>query len=189
MIGWIQMHRRSALLCGLTLLLPLLLYLRLLAGAWSLRAEYAGAIANLEPRIARMQGVLQVEEQLRSSAKGVQRISSSLVYPARADHASVAASLQSDVRQLMREAGLSVVDSQVLPVRKEETFDYIGVKLTVAGDLASLDSALAQLAEFKPLIIVESLEVWPSRQRGKQQGAEAQEATASLRLLSLRALQ
>lgn len=186
MIAWVKTHPRSAAICAATLLLPVLFYLNMLFGAWGLRAEYAADVDRLGPRIARMQGIQQVEGQLRESAGMVQQQSARLVYPATAERTSVAASMQAEVRQLMTEAGLTVSNSQVLPVREEEKFDYISVKLTVTGDVASLDRALAELADFAPLIIVESLDVWPTRQRLRQGEEVAQNATASLRLLSLR---
>jgi general secretion pathway protein M len=185
-ISWIKAHQRSAIICGLTLLLPLLLYLNLVFSAWGMRAEYAGEIERLTPRIARLAGVQQVEEILRESAGVVQQRMSRLVYPASAERASVAASMQTDVRQLMTDAGLTVSNSQVMPVREEERFDFIGVKLTVAGDMGSLDRALAELADFTPLIIIEGLDIWPTRTRRNQGEPEAQEATVSIRLLSLR---
>lgn len=188
MIAWIKAHPRSAVICGATLLLPVLFYLNLFFGAWGLRAEYAADVDRLGPRIARLQGIQQVEGLLRESSGLVQQQSARLVYPASAERTSVAAAMQSDVRQLMTEAGLTVSNSQVLPVREEEKFDYIGVKLTVAGDVASLDRALAELADFTPMIIVESLDVWPTRQRSRQGETAQQDATASLRLLSLRSV-
>ena len=191
MIEWLKTHQRSAIICGLTLLLPLLVYLNLLLGTWGLGAEYAQDMKRLPQRIARLQGLQEVEDQLRESSGVVQQTTSRLAYPANAERASVAASMQSDVRQLMTDAGLTVSNSQVLPVREEENFDFIGVKLTVAGDIEALDQALAEMANFAPLIIVEGLDVWPTRQRSVRGAAakiEKQEATVSIRLLSLRSL-
>ncbi|MEP5567936.1 MAG: type II secretion system protein GspM [Halioglobus sp.] len=190
-MDWIKTHQRSAMICGLTLLLPLLFYVNLLIGAFGLGAEYARDMERLPQRIARLQGLQEVEEQLRESSGVVQQATARLTYPPTAERASVAASMQSDVRQLMADAGLTVSNSQVLPVREEENFDYIAVKLTVAGDIDALDRALAEIADFTPLIIVEGLDVWPMRQRSVRGAAakvEKQETTASIRLLSLRSL-
>ncbi len=188
MMAWAKAHPRSAAICGATLVVPVLVYLNVLFGALGLRAEYAADVDRLGPRIARMYGIAQVEEQLRESSGLVQQQNARLVYPAAAERSSVAAAMQSEVRQLLEDAGLTVSNSQVLPVREEEKFDYIGVKLTVAGDVASLDSALEQLADFAPLIIVESLDIWPTRQRTRQAETAIQNATASLKLLSLRSV-
>jgi general secretion pathway protein M len=112
-----------------------------------------------------------------------------LVYPVTADRATVSAALQKDVRQILVEAGLSVTNSQVLPVREENAFDYIGLKLTVTGDVAGLDAAMIALAGYTPRLLVESLDVWPARaSRGKGE-TKVQAINASLQLLSLRAAQ
>ncbi len=188
MLEWIRSHRRSATICALALLLPLLVYLKLLTGAWSWRAQYADSIENIEPRLARMAGLLEVQEELEGLTQEARRQRGRLVYPASTDRTAAAASLQSDLRTLMSDAGLTVADSQVLPAREEERFDYIGIRLTVSGELASLDQALAQMSRFKPLVLVESLEVWPTRQRKRKGEPDVQDATATLRVISLRSL-
>jgi len=187
-VNWFKLHKRSALICGLTLLLPALLYLKLLLGTLGVRGDYARDVARLEPRIARLQGIMAYEDQLRESAEAVQQQVSKLAFPASAGGTSVAASLQTDIRQLMSDAGLSVANSQVLPVREEEQFDYISVKLTVAGELAALDEALAELAIDSPLVLVESLDVWPTRQSRSRDTTAVQTITASIRLMSLRSV-
>lgn len=185
---WFKVHRRSAIICGVTLLLPMLFYLNVLSGALGLRAEYAAEIDHLEPRIARLQGLMGFEEQLRASSFAAQQQIGKLVYPASADVAAVSAGLQADVRQLMADAGLTVSNSQVLPVLVEEKFDYIGIKLTVEGEVGALDEALGELANFSPMIIVDSLTASPSRQGRKQSAESPQQVTVSIRLLSLRSV-
>jgi general secretion pathway protein M len=77
----------------------------------------------------------------------------------------------------------------VLPAREQGSFDYIAVKLTVTGGLPALDEALAGIGAYLPLVLVESLDVYPARAaRGKSEGQE-QQITANIQLLSLRAVQ
>ena len=79
--------------------------------------------------------------------------------------------------------------SQVLPAREQGNFDYIAVKLTVSGDLPALDEALAGIGAYLPLVLVESIDVYPARAaRGKDE-APGQQVKANLQLLSLRAIQ
>jgi general secretion pathway protein M len=101
----------------------------------------------------------------------------------------VSARLQTSVRQILVEAGLSITNSQVLPVREEDTFDYIGLKITVDGDIAALDIALSAIAGYRPLLLVESLDVWPARSSRRKGQQETQVISASMQLLSLRAAQ
>lgn len=187
-MSWFKAHRRSAIICGITLLLPVLVYLKLMSGAFGLRADYAAEIDRLEPRVARLQGLMGFEDQLRASSVAARLQVGELVYPVSTDAATVSAGLQADVRQLMAQSGLSVSNSQVLPVVQEEKFDYIGVKLTVEGSVTALDQALAELASFSPMIIVDSLTVSPVRQGRKKTAQAPQHVTASIALLSLRSV-
>ena len=188
-MNWLRTNQRVALVVGLTLLPLLLLYLNGLSSLLGMRGEYQSEIDRQAPRIARLQGLIDHQAQLQQSAQLIDRKSAKLVYPVDEDRAAVAARLQKDVRQILVEAGLSVSNSQVLPVREAETFDYIGLKLTVTGTIDSLDAALVGLAGYTPLLLVDSLEVWPNRTRAKKGEPERQSLSASLQILSLRATQ
>lgn len=188
-MSWVRKHPRAAWICGLTLLLPVLLYLKLLLGVWDLRQETQAEIERIEPRIARLQGLIAFEEPLREAAQAVDSQVANLVFPDSTEQAAVAAELQSKVRDVLGEAGLSVTNSQVLPVREQGDFDYIGVKLTASGELPALDAALAELAAYRPLVLVERLDVYPARARRGKDEPEQQLVTTSLQVLSLRAAQ
>ncbi|RLA44733.1 MAG: hypothetical protein DRQ97_10850 [Gammaproteobacteria bacterium] len=188
-MNWLRSHQRSAWIIGLTLLIPVVLYINLLMSLQGLRQGYQSQIDGLEPRIARMQGLIEHQEQLREAAGKVDKQVVNLVYAATADRATVSAALQTEVRQILVDAGLSVTNSHVLPVREEETFDYIGVKLTVTGSIDGLDTALVALAAYMPLVLVESLDVWTSRTSRFKVDVQAQTISATLQLLSLRAVQ
>lgn len=185
---WLRTHRRSAIIVGLTLLLPILLYLNVLLGLLGLRFEYQGEISDLQPRIARLQGLIDNEDALRQSAGQVDARLAELGYPATEDANAVAATLQADVRQLFSEAGLEVSNSQVLPTRQEERFDLMAIKLTASGDMSALDAALIGIAAFRPMLLVESLDVFPARGQRQRGEPEGQQVTAVFQLLALRLL-
>lgn len=187
-MSWLKSNQRTAWIIGLTLLIPVVLYLNIWLGLLGLRQDYQAEIDRIEPRIARLQGLIEYEEQLRDSAARVDKEVVNLVYPATTDRATVSATLQTNVRQILLEAGLSLSNSQVLPVREEEAFDYIGLKLTVTGNVASLDAALAAIAGYMPLLLVESLEVRPTRANRRKGESAQQKISASLQLLSLRSV-
>lgn len=187
-MNWLGSHRRSAIIIGLTLLLPLGLYLNLFLGLLGLRFEAQGRISDLEPRIARLQGLVNNEWALRDSAGQVDTRLAELGYPASEDANTVAATLQAEVRQLFAEAGLGVSNSQVMPIRKEENFDLIAIKLTASGGIGALDAALIGVSAFRPLLLVESMDVFPARSQAKRGEPEAQELTAVVQLLALRLL-
>lgn len=190
-MNWLRSHRRSAWIIGLTLLLPALLYINALLGLIGLRQEYQSGIDALAPRLARLQGLIDHEEQLREAAGAVDQRVLGLVYPAGEDRATVSARLQKDVRQILVDAGLSVSNSQVLPLRERDLFDYVGVKITVTGEIDGLNAALANLSVFQPLVLVESLDVWPKRDSRRRSAAGESDqgkqlVNATMQLLSLR---
>lgn len=186
-MNWLKVHQRTAWICALTLLVPVLVYLNVIFSLLGVRSETQAEIDRMEPRIARLRGLIDYEDQLREAAVIVDSQVLELVYPASEDQATVSAELQTQVRDIFSAAGLSVTNSQVLPVREQGNFDYIGVKLTVNGSLPALDEALAGLAAYLPLVLVESLDVYPMRApRGKDESNQ-QTLTASLQVLSLRA--
>jgi general secretion pathway protein M len=108
------------------------------------------------------------------------------VYPATGDTASVSTTLQSDIRQIFSDAGLTVSNSQVLPLREQEHFDHININFSVQGDISGVDAALTDIAKFRPLLLVESLEMRPLR--SGRSGAKEQIVVVSLQLLALRAI-
>jgi len=184
---WMRVHRRSAVICGLTLLLPLYILLRLFAGLWDMYGAYQSDVDYLIPRIARLDGLLQQEERLREShARAVAEINT-LVYPATENRATVTANLQTAVRGILSGAGLSVSNSQVLPRVDQGGFDYLGLRLTVRGRLEELDAALRTLGEYQPLVLVTSVDIKPGRVSRSRPGEQTLSAT--LQVLSLRVQQ
>ena len=184
-MNWIQTHRQSALIVAGTLILPLVLLLYGVGSLWGQRFEAQRQIDRLEPRLARMLGVLEYEDQLGEAYSAVDTQVLDLAYPLQQKRAAVSADLQKNVLGLVRQAGLGVTNSQVLPPRERDGFDYIGLKFTVSGELEALNSALEALSGYMPVLLVESIDVWPARApRGK--AATERKLTATIQLLSLR---
>ena len=183
---WLRSHRHIAWICGVTLLLPLALYINTLLGLWALHRTYQSDIDHLIPRIARQYGLIEYEDELRDASNRASRQVATLVYPASRETASVSTALQSDIRRIFSEAGLTVSNSQVLPLRTEEHFDRININLSARGDISGVDAALTGIADFRPLLLVESLEMRPL-QSGRSGGKE-QIVVVSLQLLALRAI-
>ena len=187
-IAWVNSHRRSALLIALTLCLPVYLLTSTLVSILSVRADYVDQIASLEPRLARVNGLVAKEQALAEALSGVNSTFSDHIYPSGSDAAAVAAAIQAETRRIFADSGLRVTNSQVLATRNREVFDYVSVKIVAQGSLGALDDSLMELSRFRPVILVETLDVFPNRPRRKNQ-EEAQSVTMTLQLLSLRAVQ
>jgi general secretion pathway protein M len=185
MMAWVKSHRRSAAIVLGTLLIPSYIFLSLLLSILAARSDYARQIDSIEPRLARMQGLLVEEETLKTALADVRTITNDHVYRKATDAEAVAASLQADARRIMSDAGMAVTNSQVLPVRKRAKFDYISVKVVAQGTLEELEESLGVLARFRPVVFVETIDAFPNRRRGRD-AEEEQRLTVSLELLSLR---
>lgn len=187
MKAWVRNHQRSAILVGLTSLLPLYLFLMAMGTMLTSRSEYKDEIESIEPRVARMQGLIIKEGELRESVAGVSTVVGDHVYPSSSAAEAVAASMQAEARRILVDSGMEVTNSQVLRPRKRDQFDYVAVKVVARGTLAQLDQGLSDIASFRPVLFVESLDTFPNRKRRKQE-SETQVLTVSLQLLSLRAV-
>lgn len=185
-MSWLRTHRRTALLVGLTLVVPLFLYLRLFFGVLSLAMEYSAERQRVAPRVARLEGLLARESLLVERRDEVKTALGDLVYSAQEDAQALAAALQADLRQVLADAGLVITNSQVLPARADENFDRIAVKLTVSGSLPAIDAALIGLAAMRPRLMVETLDVFPER-RGRGAKNRGQTLSAVIQLFALRA--
>ena len=184
---WVQGHRRSAILVMLTFAVPLYLFAVAMGAMLSARGEYRAEISSIEPRVARMQGLIAKEGQIQESLAGVNTVVADHIYPKSSAAEAVAASLQAEARRILSEAGMDITNSQVLRPRKRDQFDYVAVKIVARGTLAQLDQGLSELDQFRPVIFVESLDTFPNRRRRKQETA-TQVLTVSLQLLSLRSV-
>jgi len=182
-----QSHRRSATLVMLTFALPLYLFAAAMGAMLSARGEYREQISSIEPRVARMQGLVAKEDQIQASLAGVNTVVADHIYPKSSAAEAVAASLQAEARRMLSEAGMNITNSQVLRPRKRDQFDYVAVKIVARGTLTQLDQGLSELDQYRPVIFVESLDAFPNRRRRKQE-TESQVLTVSLQLLSLRSV-
>jgi general secretion pathway protein M len=185
-VNWLQEHRHSAIYVGLTLAVPLFIVLYLASTLWGQRMDYQREIERIEPRIARLAGLVDSETALRQSAMRVESRVLDLVFPASEERAALAARLQQDLRRIFTEAGLQIKNSQVLPAREILGLEQVTVKTQVSGELEALDAALEEVSNYSPLILVESLAVTPVRRSRRQRADGLQELTANIQLLAFR---
>lgn len=182
---WLTQHRRSALWVGATLLVPLYLFFSALGGLLAWRSDIVDNVDAIEPRIARLQGLIDNQDAMREALEAVAEAVSGSIYPASSDAQTVAAALQAEARQMLSETGMEVANSQVLPVRQREQFDYVAVKLVATGTLEQLEAGLAELSSLRPVVLIESFDAAPKRSR--RDDPSSQTLTVSMQLLSLRA--
>jgi general secretion pathway protein M len=178
----LPIHARTValFLSGLVLVLALS-WLKYTVG-WFL--EQNERISELEPRIARLQGLKLNEEALRQSAAAVQEGLSYLVSPAESDAAGVA--LQQETRRILEAAGLSVTGNQVVADIAGDSLRQLSINITATGGMDALDQALVELKNARPLLMIDSLNLSPLAMR---RGEVDQNLNLALSISSVRLLQ
>lgn len=178
-MSWLLANKRVALVVALTLAVPAVLVLYAVTSLASLGLEFQGEIDQLEPRIARMLGATRAEEQLLEAADRTGSSIENLVYAMGDDPDAVAATLQKNVRGILSGAGLEVADSRIETVGREGTFNVIGVAVSVTGSIESLDAALHDIVEHKPLLMVTGISVSPLRTTRRKEGGQARQVLSA----------
>ncbi|MFT6275014.1 MAG: hypothetical protein ACJAZ0_001105 [Halioglobus sp.] len=182
----LKRYSASVMVVAISLLVPLLVVLYLALDFWLMRADYQSEIDNLQPRVSRMLGLLESEQQLQVAADRLGSQVAGLVYPASENAATISAALQKNIREIMTDAGLSVTNSRILPLIQDDQFGRVGLVLTVIGGLDALDAALSELSNHTPLLLIDSLNIKPRRMTRSRDSNGDQSMTATLQLLTLR---
>ena len=159
---------RQTIVVGSSLGLVLLLVCYLTLQMWFLRQDFADQIEAIQPRTARLLGILDSIDQLDLASDTAQNTLGELVYSVDQDSAKAASYMQQQVRELLTSAGLTVSGSQILPRREVSGFDRLSLDITAEGDIDALDEALSGLEVMRPLVFVESLKVQPKRTRSRR---------------------
>ena len=145
----------------------------------------AARLAELEPRHARLAGLLQSGERLTQSQQALQANLAQFVHPPEADAAQLGNTVLQRVRELATTQGLRVTSSQTAAPREDKDqpgFGRIGVSLRVEGDWPQLQGLLRALPAERPAIYSETVQLL-------SQGAQAGRAAVVQAQLELFLLQ
>jgi len=138
----------------------LALMLPLLVGAyivWTKHQRLQGIVADLEPRYARLQGLVDRRADLESLEAKANEQLARLAYPKAQDVAKSGNDAQQRIRTLFAESRLDIISIQVLPPKEAGKFDRISINLRVEGDLAGMQAALGRLAGQSPVVVLDSI--------------------------------
>lgn len=114
-------------------------------------------LQGIEPRYARLEGLVGVGPQLLTSYARNQSSLSNAAYAADTDRARVGTDFQQRVRQIAQSSGLRVAGTQILPVRTQEGYSLVSVSATLNGDAGALSAFLVALETEQPSVVVERL--------------------------------
>ena len=148
---------RIALLQALTVLVMLLPVVFGGYTVWVKHNRVTGIVADLEPRYARMQGLLARGAEVRAMDAKAQELLLQLAYPATQDLAKTGNEAQQRIRSLFTDSQLDVVSIQVMPGKVEGKFDRISISMRVEGGMPGFQVALERLAAQSPVILVDSM--------------------------------
>jgi len=152
-------HHRIGLLQVLLLVLPIACAVGAGAYVWHRHLAAQQKLAELEPRYARLEGLLQAQGDIEGLRQAAGQSLARFAYPADRNPSDVASEAQQAIRAVMTEARLDVQSIQVQPAREGKTFDRIAVALRMEGEMASLQAALARLLAQSPAVFVDSVTV------------------------------
>lgn len=184
MRGLADGRRHLWLLAGLLIfMLPIVLLVWYVAQR---HAEADAALAQLEPRYARLQGLVVQHEAIETARDQAQALRAQYLYPAAQDSTQTGNMAQQRMRELLGAAGMQVRSSQVLPPKEDRDFDRIGLTVTAEGNLVALQSVLAVLSSQVPVVLLNDLDVQVIGGLGNHRPTEAPRLIAQFSLAVLR---
>lgn len=175
---------RSRIAVGGTAAVVLAICGIVLSWLWLDYREAAGAMARIEPRYARLRGMVEAEPRMLALQADLEKRIAALAMPANVEASRAGADLQQRVRELSEKSGLGVVASQILPARDEDGVEWVGASLTLEGGVGKIQELLLALRKERPVVLIESLTIQPDSRRISS--GEAQALLATLEIGQLR---
>ena len=124
---------------------------------WTKHNRVQGILENLEPRYARLQGLLDRRADVQTMDAKAKEQLLQLAFPATQDLAKTGNDAQQRIRSLFADSRLDVVSIQILPGKLEGEFDRISISLRAEGNLADFQTAFGRLAAQSPVILIDSM--------------------------------
>ncbi|MGD9945817.1 MAG: type II secretion system protein GspM [Burkholderiaceae bacterium] len=143
------------------------------------------ALAELEPRYARLEGLKSVSHDVELSLLVVSEYLARRTYPPDMPGDRVGTDFQQRMRALAESSGMSVAGSQILPAKVGSGFQAIPISARLEGTPESLRQLLVALPGEVPSVHVDSLLVQPARRiigRGAGQQQAEQRLAVQLNL-------
>lgn len=159
-----RLLNRVVLLQALTVCV---LLLPLFSGAfyiWTKHQLLQEHVASLEPRYARLAGLLERSADIQALGEQAGAKLAALAYPVSKDANQSGNDAQERIRALFADSKLDIISIQVLPLAKDKDkekddapFDRIQISLKVEGEMVGIQNALSILAGQTPVVWVDSV--------------------------------
>lgn len=161
---------RSSRIVWLQVLTVLAILIPLIGGgmyAFSVHQRAQNRLNEIEPRFARLAGLLQRQGDMAALAKQANAKLSQRAYPVTQDVSKAGNDAQQRIKTLFSESRLDIISIQVLPLKAESradtkedaNFDRISIDLRVEGELSGIQNALSLLSAQVPLVLLDSMSI------------------------------
>lgn len=121
--------------------------------------QAAARLAEVEPRHARLAGMLQNKELFAQSGQALQANLKQFIYAPGGDSSQTANTALQRVRDLAVARRLRVTSSQTAAPRDEDGFDRIGLTLRIEGEWPELVAFMGDLAAQQPAVYTTNLQL------------------------------
>lgn len=148
-------HARVVAISAVAIILLLVGVILARLGGWFWQQHLA--LVDMEPRVARLLGYRDSEDQLRQASEAARAELDGQVFSG--ESATVGAAIQQQVRRVLEASGFEVLGSQVVDSVVHESLEEVRVNMTTTGSMEALDLALSELASARPLLLVDALEI------------------------------
>ena len=156
-----MLQRNRAWLSPLfTLVAALLLLTATLLPLNAKQSQYSEIIQKSQPRIERVQGLIQTAPQLETLLTEARAAAQAQLYPNTSDENRLNNELQTRLRNLAQQSGLTIGSLRAMPTRKEHDLNIFLLNLNLQGGVAELQkflTAVQHSAEAAPKLRIDSI--------------------------------
>ncbi len=141
-----QLHQHRAWLApSLTLVVIAIILAAILLPLEAKQGKYEQTIKTLQPRIERIQGLIQAAPLLDEHLNAARASAQAQFYPANADENRLNTELQTRLRNLAQHNGLTIGSLRAMPSRKEHNLDIFLLNLNLQGGMTELQKFIHTL--------------------------------------------
>lgn len=156
-----QLHQhRSWLAPLLTFVVMVIMLAAILLPLNAKQAKYEQTIKTAQPRIERVQGLIQAAPMLDERLNAARASAQAQFYPANVDENRLNTELQTRLRNLAQHHGLTIGSLRGMPPRKEHNLDIFLLNLNLQGGMAELQKFIHTLdhpSDGSPVLRVDNL--------------------------------
>ena len=156
------LHRTSPKIIALQVL-TVLLFLLPFAGlgifVWQKHLKAERLVADIEPRHARLQGILAKQEDFVVATKLSQGLINAFVFPAAMEPTLAFNESQSKVKVAFTDSGFNVETIQVKEKFDDSDISRLKMIIRFEGTQANLQQVLMKLREINPTVLVEAISI------------------------------